>query len=74
MQFQVIVDAIAPHLGRLSIPLSFQKMESDVPFLGIWSYTQYDAWLAIAETADWKTPEEAKNAHPKALTRKGVDL
>ena len=23
---------------------------------------QYDAWLAIAETADWKTPEEVKKA------------
>ncbi len=26
---------------------------------------QYDAWLAIAETADWKTPEEVKKAHMK---------
>ena len=27
---------------------------------------QYDAWRAIAETAQWKTPEEAKKSHPKA--------
>jgi mRNA interferase HigB len=27
---------------------------------------QYDAWRAIAETADWKTPAEVKKAHPKA--------
>jgi mRNA interferase HigB len=27
---------------------------------------QYAAWLAIAETADWKTPEEVKKAHPRA--------
>jgi mRNA interferase HigB len=27
---------------------------------------QYTAWLAIAETADWKTPEEVKKAHPRA--------
>ena len=32
---------------------------------------QYDAWLAIAETADWKTPEEVKKAHPKASILKG---
>jgi len=28
--------------------------------------TQYDAWLAIAETVQWKTPEEVKKSHPKA--------
>src|SRR5258708_13888679 len=33
--------------------------------------TQYDAWLAIAEAADWKTPEEPKKAHPKASILKG---
>jgi len=32
---------------------------------------QYDAWLAIAGTADWKTPEEVKKAHPKASILKG---
>ena len=32
---------------------------------------QYDAWLAIAETADWKAPEEVKKAHPKASILKG---
>jgi mRNA interferase HigB len=32
---------------------------------------QYDAWLAIAETADWKTPEDVKKAHPKASVLKG---
>lgn len=35
---------------------------------------RYDAWLAIAETADWKTPEEAKKAHPKASILKGGRL
>jgi mRNA interferase HigB len=28
--------------------------------------SQYDAWLAIAEAAEWKTPEDVKKAHPKA--------
>ena len=32
---------------------------------------QYDAWLAIAETADWKTPEEVKKAHPRVSILKG---
>ena len=27
---------------------------------------QYDAWLAIAESADWRTPEEVRKSHPKA--------
>jgi len=27
---------------------------------------QYDAWRAIAETAQWKTPEEVRKSHPKA--------
>ena len=27
---------------------------------------QFDAWLAIVEAADWKTPADVKIAHPKA--------
>ena len=27
---------------------------------------QYDAWLAIANAAEWRTPEDVKRAHPKA--------
>jgi mRNA interferase HigB len=27
---------------------------------------QYDAWRAIAGTAQWKTPQDVKTAHPKA--------
>lgn len=27
---------------------------------------QYDAWRAIAEKSQWKTPEDVKQAHPKA--------
>ena len=27
---------------------------------------QYNAWRAIAETAQWKTPEEVKKSHLKA--------
>jgi mRNA interferase HigB len=27
---------------------------------------QYDAWRAIAERAQWKTPQDVKEAHPKA--------
>ena len=27
---------------------------------------QYDAWRAIVENAQWKTPEEVKSSHPKA--------
>jgi mRNA interferase HigB len=27
---------------------------------------QYEAWLAIASTADWRTPEDVKTSHPKA--------
>lgn len=27
---------------------------------------QYDAWLAIAEAAEWKQPADVKNSHPKA--------
>ena len=33
--------------------------------------SQYDAWLAIAAAADWKTPEDVKKAHPKASVLKG---
>ena len=32
---------------------------------------QYDTWRAIAETAQWKTPEEVKKFHPKASILKG---
>jgi mRNA interferase HigB len=27
--------------------------------------SQYDAWLAIAEQARWRNPEDAKASHPK---------
>jgi mRNA interferase HigB len=33
--------------------------------------SQYDAWLAIADTAQWKTPEDVKKSHPKASVLKG---
>jgi mRNA interferase HigB len=33
--------------------------------------TQYDAWLAIVNAADWKTPADVKKAHPKASILKG---
>jgi mRNA interferase HigB len=33
--------------------------------------SQYGAWLAIAESADRKTPEDVKKAHPKASVLKG---
>ena len=33
--------------------------------------TQYDAWRVIAEAAEWKTPVEVKQAHPKASILKG---
>src|ERR1700731_154306 len=32
---------------------------------------QYDAWRAIAENAQWKTPQDVKKAHPKASILKG---
>ncbi len=32
---------------------------------------QYDAWLAIASAADWKTPADIKKGHPKASILKG---
>jgi mRNA interferase HigB len=33
--------------------------------------TQYEAWLAIAQAADWKTPQDVKRSHPKASILKG---
>jgi mRNA interferase HigB len=33
--------------------------------------SQYDAWRAIVETAQWKTPVDVKRAHPKASILKG---
>lgn len=27
---------------------------------------QYEAWRVMAESAQWKTPQDVKNAHPKA--------
>lgn len=32
---------------------------------------QYDAWLAIVRRANWATPEDVKQAHPKASILKG---
>jgi mRNA interferase HigB len=32
---------------------------------------QFDAWLAIAGAADWKTPEDVRKSHPKASILKG---
>lgn len=32
---------------------------------------QYDAWRAIVETSEWKTPADVKKAHPKASILKG---
>ena len=32
---------------------------------------QYDAWRAIAEAAQWMTPQDVKTAHPKASILKG---
>jgi len=31
---------------------------------------QYEAWRAIAERSQWKTPEDVKRAHPKVSTLK----
>jgi mRNA interferase HigB len=28
--------------------------------------SQFDAWLKIAESSNWRTPEDVKKAHPKA--------
>lgn len=33
--------------------------------------TQFAAWLAIAEAAQWQTPEDVKRSHPKASILKG---
>jgi mRNA interferase HigB len=32
---------------------------------------QYEAWQAIAEAAQWKTPEDVKRSHPRASILKG---
>ena len=32
---------------------------------------QYEAWRAIAEAAQWNTPEDVKRSHPKASILKG---
>jgi mRNA interferase HigB len=32
---------------------------------------QYYVWRAIVETAEWRTPEDVKKAHPKASILKG---
>lgn len=32
---------------------------------------QYEAWRAIAEASNWKTPEDVKKSHPKASILKG---
>jgi mRNA interferase HigB len=32
---------------------------------------QYEAWRAIVERSQWKTPEDVKKAHPKASILKG---
>ena len=32
---------------------------------------QYEAWLAVAEGADWQQPADVKNSHPKASILKG---
>lgn len=36
--------------------------------------SQYDAWRAIAEAADWKSPEAVKRALPKVSILKGGRL
>ncbi len=32
---------------------------------------QYDAWLAIAQAAEWRMPADVKRSHPKASILKG---
>lgn len=32
---------------------------------------QFDAWRAIAESAQWRTPEDVRKSHPKASILKG---
>ena len=33
--------------------------------------SQYDAWLAIVDRSEWRTPEDVKRSHPKASVLKG---
>src|SRR5215475_4637315 len=33
--------------------------------------SQYDAWLAIVDRANWRNPEDVKRSHPKASILKG---
>lgn len=33
--------------------------------------SQFDAWMAIAMSAQWRTPEDIKRSHPKASILKG---
>ena len=33
--------------------------------------SQFDVWLAIADAAQWRTPEAVKRSHPKASILKG---
>jgi mRNA interferase HigB len=33
--------------------------------------TQYDVWLAIADSAQWRNPEDVKRSHPRASILKG---
>ena len=33
--------------------------------------SQYDAWLVIADSAQWRNPEEVKASHPRASILKG---
>jgi mRNA interferase HigB len=33
--------------------------------------SRYEAWRAIAEKAQWKTPEDVKKSHPRASILKG---
>ena len=36
--------------------------------------SQYDAWLTLASTAEWRGPEEVKRSHPKASILKGAPV
>jgi mRNA interferase HigB len=33
--------------------------------------SQYQAWLTLAQSSHWRTPEDVKTAHPKASVLKG---
>jgi mRNA interferase HigB len=65
-----------PSVDWAPLLMVFHKMELPIPFLGIRARYrrglfqvaggQYDAALAIAQTADWRAPEEVKKSHPKA--------